>query len=624
MKLQGELDQAEDATQLSSKLYPAFDELSLDLLSKDAAGGHSGGAMNSREPVNVLLVDDQPAKLLSYETILSSLGENLIRANSGKEALEHLLKRDIAVVLVDVCMPELDGFELAAMIRNHPRFQRTAIILVSSILVEDVDRLKGYDYGAVDYISVPIVPGLLRAKVAVFADLYRKTDALERLNLELERRVAERTAEIESARREAERANQLKDEFLAILSHELRTPLNAITGWAHMLLNGGLDPKTQLKALETINRNALLEARLISDLLDVSRIVSGRLRLDLKPVDLSSVVQAAIDSVRPQAEAKQIDFDLAKQELEPVAGDSARLQQVVSNLLANAIKFTPANGHVHVRVEQVGDQAELVIQDDGPGIPPDFLPHIFERFRQGDTSTTRVHQGLGLGLTIVRRLAEMHGGSVQAMNREDGPGAIFKVILPSVSSSARIANEPGESPAPLTKAAAAPPPETSLKGVRTLVVDDEPDAREVIAALLEQCGAEVLVSDSVPQALAVFERERPQVVVADIEMPEEDGYSLIRKIRSLPSARGGQTPAIALTAHASPSDRIRLLEAGFEVHVPKPVQPAELIAILVRTVENYEGKQDDDPTEAEAGSTDRPAEHNLRASRRERGRRGKK
>jgi signal transduction histidine kinase len=585
MKLEAELDRAEEMTQFNSQLDPAFDRFFLDLLSKDSVGGYAQGTKNSKDPVNVLLVDDQPAKLLSYETILSSLGENLIRANSGREALEHLLKRPIAVVLVDVCMPELDGFELAAMIRSHPRFQKTAIILVSSILVEDVDRLKGYDYGAVDYISVPIVPGLLRAKVAVFADLYRKTVALERLNQELEVRVAERTAEIESARREAERANQLKDEFLAILSHELRTPLNAITGWAHMLLNGGLDPKTQVKALETINRNALLEARIISDLLDVSRIVSGRLRLDLKPLDLSSVVQAAIDAVRPQAEAKPIHLvDMPLEEVPPVAGDSARLQQIVSNLLTNAIKFTPANGHVQVRLDQVDGQAEITVQDDGPGIPPEFLPHIFERFRQGDTSTTRMHQGLGLGLTIVRRLVEMHGGTVHAMNREDGLGAVFSVNLPLAGSSPQAGSEPEKPSTTLARSAASLPLATSLKGVRTLIVDDEPDAREVVAAVLEQCGAEVLVSESVQQALAVFERDRPQLVVADIEMPGEDGYSLIRKIRSLPSSRGGQTPAVALTAHASTSDRIRLLDAGFEVHVPKPVQPTELIASLVRVI----------------------------------------
>ncbi|HTV54626.1 MAG TPA: response regulator [Terriglobia bacterium] len=603
MKLEADLDQADEIAQLSPKLYPALDELSLGLLSKDSAGGGSEEAKNPRDPVNVLLVDDQPAKLLSYETILSSLGENLIRANSGKEALEHLLKGPIAVVLVDVCMPELDGFELAAMIRSHPRFQRTAIILVSSILVEDVDRLKGYDYGAVDYISVPIVPGLLRAKVAVFADLYRKTEALERLNRELELRVAERTAEIESARREAERANQLKDEFLAILSHELRTPLNAITGWAHMLLSGGLDSNTQVKAFETINRNALLQARLISDLLDVSRIVSGKLRLDPKPVTLSSVVQAALDAVRPQATVKPIYLDVTLSDVPPMIGDSARLQQIVSNLLANAIKFTPANGHVHVRLEQSGGNAEIIVQDDGPGIPPELLPHIFDRFRQGDTSTTRIHQGLGLGLTIVRRLVEMHGGTVQAMNREDRAGAVFSILLPVPGPSAATATEAGKSAATLAQPAAPLAPATALKGVRALIVDDEPDAREVVAALLEQCGAEVWVSDSVEQALVVFEREQPQVVVADIEMPGEDGYSLIRKIRNMPSSGNSQTPVIALTAHASTSDRIRLLDAGFDFHIPKPVQPAGLIASLVRVIGSGEENPSDTRT-GHAGSTE--------------------
>jgi signal transduction histidine kinase len=590
MKLDAVLDQAEETSQFNSKLYPAFDELSLDLLSKDSADGQSGGTTNSKDPVNVLLVDDQAAKLLSYETILSSLGENLIRANSGKEALEHLLKRPIAVVLVDVCMPELDGFELAAMIRSHPRFQRTAIILVSSILVEDVDRLKGYDSGAVDYISVPIVPGLLRAKVAVFADLYRKTEAIERLNQDLELRVIERTAEIEAARHEAERANQLKDEFLAILSHELRTPLNAITGWAHMLLNGGLDPDAQVKAAETINRNALLQARLISDLLDVSRIVSGRLRLDLKPVKLSLVLQAVIDAIRPEAAAKNIHLETELVDLDPVAGDSARLQQVVSNLLANAVKFTPVNGHVLIRLAQADKRAELFIQDNGPGISPEFLPHIFERFRQGDSSTTRIHQGLGLGLTIVRRLVEMHGGSVQAMNREDGPGAIFKIVLPFSALSATALSDPVPSPAPSPERSVPAHAAASLKDKRVLVVDDEPDAREVVAALLERSGAQVLAAGSASQALVVFERERPHLVVADIEMPGEDGYSMIRNIRNLAPARGGQTPAVALTAHASASDRIRLLEAGFQRHVPKPVQPAELIAILAALAANDEGQ----------------------------------
>jgi signal transduction histidine kinase len=379
----------------------------------------------SKRPVNILLVDDQPGKLLSYEAILAGLGENLVKVSSGKEALEYLLRKDTAVVLIDVCMPDLDGFELASMIRNHPRFHKTSIILVSGVMVEDVHRLKGYDSGAVDYVSVPIVPEILRAKVAVFAELFRKSEDLQLLNQELERRVAERTAEIEAllksteeARREAEKANQLKDEFLAILSHELRTPLNAITGWAHMLSTGGLDAATQVKAVETINRNALLQARLIADLLDVSRIVSGRLRLELKPLDLPSVIQGAVDAVRPAAEAKNIQLEAAvASDVGTMVGDPARLQQVVSNLLSNAVKFTPARGRVQVRLERVGSHVELTVQDDGPGIRPDILPYIFERFRQGDSSSTRAHKGLGLGLAIARHLVEMHGGTIQARNR---------------------------------------------------------------------------------------------------------------------------------------------------------------------------------------------------------------
>jgi signal transduction histidine kinase len=691
--------------------------------------------MKTTSPVNILLVDDQPAKLLSYETILADLGENLIRANSGKEALEHLLKNDIAVVLVDVCMPAMDGFELASLIRSHPRFEKTAIILVSGVLVEDVDRLKGYDSGAVDYISVPIVPEILRAKVAIFVDLYRKTEELKRLNQELEQRVAERTAAIEAsaarlrqseerlrlvlaaasiqgwtwdirrnefswvgppgeservvqsfgeflslvhpsdrgtvqaafrralggeaeysaefrtehgeedqwwlgrgtlildsagqpfsmagininitarkraederarllkntdeARQEAERANRLKDEFMALLSHELRTPLNAITGWAHMLRDGGLDPEAQAKAVETINRNALLQARLISDLLDVSRIVSGKLRLDLRAVKLPSVIEAALDGVRPAAEAKNIQLDATvASDLEPIAGDPARLQQVVSNLLSNAIKFTPANGHVQIRLEKPGAQVELTVQDDGPGIRPDFLPYIFERFRQADSSTTRAHQGLGLGLAIVRHLVEMHGGSVRAGNRGDGPGATFTVALPVSTALVEALSSRGKGPVASAQAGTLEPSRSLLRGARILVVDDEADAREVVARILEQCGAELMVAASAGEALRVLEREQPDVLVADIEMPGEDGYGLIRKIRALPSGRGGQMPAVALTAYASSSDRQKLLDAGFNQHLAKPVQPPELVSAVATLARlNEERRQEAVPLE---------------------------
>jgi signal transduction histidine kinase len=553
--------------------------------------------MQSRQPVNILLVDDQPGKLMTYEAILQGLQENLIKANSGKEALDHLLRTDVAVVLVDVCMPELDGFELASLIRSHPRYKKTAIILVSGVLVDDVDRLKGYDSGAVDYISVPVVPELLRAKVSVFADLFRKTGELEQLNQELERRVKERTAEIslllkntEEARRESERANRLKDEFLATLSHELRAPLNAITGWAHMLRYGKLDAETQIKAVEAIDRNAVLQAQLVSDLLDVSRVVSGKLRLELKPLDVVTVVQAALDMIRPAAEAKgiQIDAELMRG-CGLVSGDQARLQQVVSNLLSNAVKFTPAHGQVEVRLEDVGSRLELTVKDNGPGIRPDFLPYIFERFRQGDSSSTRSHQGLGLGLAIVRHLVEMHGGQVEAGNRGDNSGAVFKVSLPTLTRTSATET-------PVTRGA--PPlsletpthlhPEVSLESVRVLVVEDEADSREVVAMVLERAGAEVRVAASASEALSILERELPDVLVADIEMPGEDGYSLVQKIRSLPADSGGETPAVALTAHAGALDRAKLLEAGFDRHVPKPVRPPDLIAVIAQLADPSE------------------------------------
>jgi signal transduction histidine kinase len=555
---------------------------------------------DTKLPVNILLVDDQPAKLLSYETILAGLGEHLIRANSGREALEHLLKTDIAVVLVDVCMPELDGFELATMIRHHPRFQKTAIILVSGVLVEDVDRLKGYDSGAVDYVSVPIVPEILRAKVSVFAELFRKTQLLQELNRELEGRVAERTSEIEAllkhaqeAREEAEAANRLKDEFLATLSHELRTPLNAITGWAHMLRVGGLDEAAQLKAVETINRNAQLQAKIISDILDVSRIITGKLRVSLEPVDLGSVIQAALDTVRPAAEAKGIHIAVSLDgTCGAISGDPARLQQVIWNLLSNAIKFTPNDGHVSVELRSAESQIEIVVQDDGPGIRPEFLPFIFERFRQADSSSTRPQQGLGLGLAIVRHLLEMHGGSVTARNRSDRSGALFTLLLPRRAPSADGSVDSVTASRSIAESGLWLDSAPSLKGVRLLVVDDEADGREVVAVVFERCGAEVRVAASAAEAFALLEREPPDVLVADIEMPVENGYSLLRRVRALPSERGGHTPAVALTAYAGVQDRMKAHEAGFQAHVAKPVQPAELatvVASLARLVPRRAG-----------------------------------
>jgi signal transduction histidine kinase len=547
-----------------------------------------------KRPVNILMVDDQPAKLLSYETILSELGENLIRANSGKEALEHLLSKEIAVVLVDVVMPELDGFELASMIRNHPRFQRTSIILVSGVMVEDADRLKGYGSGAMDYVSVPIIPEILRAKVRVFADLYRKTDELERLNRDLEARVAERTSEIEAAlkrvelaRQEAETANRMKDEFLATLSHELRTPLNAITGWAYILLAGKLSEEERVKAIETIRRNALLQSKLISDLLDVSRIITGKLQLNWSEVDLSAVIDAAVESLRPIAAAKsvRIDTDLSGYEPRSFFGDAARLQQVLGNLLANAIKFGPVGGRVQLAMTSRKGGVEITVQDEGPGIKPETLPYIFDRFRQGDSSSTRAHHGLGLGLAITRHLLDLHDGTVQAANRTDRSGSIFTIVLPAREQQSESPEESAPEHAMAEQAArvAARP---SLSGMRILVVDDDPDGREVLSVMLQRCGAEILLASSAAEAFEMLKRERPDVMLVDIEMPGEDGYSLILRVRALSPEEGALVPAAAVTAYASAQDRAKALSAGFQLHLSKPVDITDLpraVGSLART-----------------------------------------
>ena len=393
-----------------------------------------------------------------------------------------------------------------------------------------------------------------------------------------ETRLGDLLAREQAARHEAEQVNRVKDEFLATLSHELRTPLNAIVGWTHVLRAGGLDAPATARAIETIGRNANLQAQLISDILDVSRIIAGKLRLELRAVDLADVVGEALETVKPAATAKGIKLEAI---LDPhavgVTGDPNRLQQVAWNLLSNAIKFTPREGRVQVRLESSNSTVILTVEDNGPGIDAGFLPHVFERFRQADASSTRPHGGLGLGLAIVRHLVELHGGTVEANNRGDGHGAVFQVSLPRRS--VRPAPTPEASPTPVadpTWMDKAP----SLAGTRVLVVDDDADARGLIQFVLEQCGAGVRTAASAVDGLDVLAEWRPHVLLADVEMPGEDGYSLIAKVRALPPETGGATPAAALTGYAAAQDRIRALQAGFQLHVAKPVQPAELATVV--------------------------------------------
>lgn len=420
--------------------------------------------------------------------------------------------------------------------------------------------------------SAPYSDGDARFVEALAA---RASLALENARLvEMAQRDAD---EARRARAAAEAAGRVKDEFLATLSHELRTPLNAILGWAHMLRDSTLPPDRQRTAVETIVRNAQSQEQLIADILDVQRIMTGKVRLNLRTADLAQVVRAAAETVQPTADAKGVRLQLLLDlDVPPVAGDPERLQQVVWNLLSNAIKFAPSQGRVQVHLTATDEECVLVVEDNGPGIAPDFMPHMFERFRQADSSTTRAHRGLGLGLAIVRSLVEMHGGSVSAANAgtAGATGAVFTIRLPRHSQIPEVETlNTDDSAAWLARV-------PRLDGLHVLVVEDDRDARDLVVAVLEGCGVDVAAAASVAEGMTRFAARTPDVVVSDIEMPGEDGFSLIRQIRARPAEQGGEVPVAALTAYASPADRMKVLGAGFNMHVAKPVQPAELAVVV--------------------------------------------
>ncbi len=847
--------------------------------------------------VSILLVDDRPDKLMALEAVLADLGQNLVKVTSGKDALKSVLRQDFAVILLDVNMPGMDGFETAALIRQRKKSEKTPIIFFTALSDTETHVTRGYSLGAVDYIRVPVEPDILRAKVAAFVDLYKKTEqvkrqaelmrqlqerahrtqlaeatdrleaetkrnrfftlaidmlaiggfdgyfkqlnpswektlgftdeelkshpliefvhledrasteeqlhklqtgasiayfenryrtkaggwrwlgwtaapfaeeglvyifardlterkvaeeerlhlireqsaraaaeaaerraafladagislsssldyhttlarlvrlavpfmadwcmldvrdedgsvrrvevahadaskeelarrlmaftpdpegddpqarvmrsrepflapecneqmlagvaaeasarqalrtgavcsmmviplvargrplgaltfigtdssrAYRRLDLELAEELGRRAAlaadnawlyrSSQEARRAAERANRAKDEFLATLSHELRTPLTPILGWTVMLRSATLDQAGMLRGLEVIERNVRAQTQLIEDLLDVSRIVTGKLRVEVRPIELVPVVEAGLDAARPSAEAKEIHLEV---QFEPipskVLGDPDRLQQVVWNLASNAVKFTPKGGRVEVRLSRVDSQVELSVKDNGKGISAEFLPYVFDRFRQADSTSTRKYGGLGLGLAIVRHLVELHGGTVHAESAGPDRGATFRVRLPLMegraepAAAARHGAEGGNASS------------VRLDGVKVMVVDDELDMREFLSVSLRQFGADVTALASAGEAVAALEREKPDVLVSDIAMPGEDGYALIKKVRALGPERGGQVPAAALTGFAAGDDTTRVLSAGYQVHLPKPVEPSRLAQVV--------------------------------------------
>jgi signal transduction histidine kinase len=531
------------------------------------------------DKVNILLVDDEPGKLLSYEVMLSSLGENLIKADSARRALECILTHEIAVVLVDVVMPDMDGFELATLIHQHPRYQKTALIFVSAVQIGDLDYLRGYECGAVDYVSVPVIPEILRARVSVFVDLYRKTRELERLNQELEQRVAERTRELEATAARLREADRRKDEFLAMLAHELRNPLAPIRNAITLLKQMGPPVSTVTAAdwpriqrvREVIDRQTGHMAHLLDDLLDVSRITRGKIELRRERLDLMALLTNAVEDFREELERAGLTLAL-ELPLAPVwtEGDVTRLAQVVGNLLSNAAKFTPAGGRVMMSLaaDEVAREAVLTISDTGMGIEPEMVPRVFETFAQADRSLDRSRGGLGLGLALVKGMVDLHRGRVNVESPGPEQGSVFTVRLPLA------AGVPVASAAPSASLVLA----GQCRARRILLIEDSPDMAATLRDLLDLMGYTVEVAYSGVEGIARACQFQPELVVCDIGLPGMDGYEVARALRRDPATAG--VHLIALSGYAQEEDLQRSREAGFDRHLKKPVEITELDRVL--------------------------------------------
>jgi signal transduction histidine kinase len=556
--------------------------------------------------VNILLVDDQPARLMTYQAVLADLGQNLVLAYSGREALEKLMREDFALVLLDVSMPDMDGFEAAQLIHEHPRFERIPIIFVTGVHVSELDRLKGYKAGAVDYVSIPVVPEILRSKVAVLVELYCKrrelselnrhlaeTNAqlaeantalqaeknrelqalnaalqhinadLERANLKLQSEVAERTR-AEEALKDADRQ---KDEFLAMLAHELRNPLAPIRNAVSLMRMKSFSDPQLLMSRDVIDRQLSQLTRLVDDLLDVSRITRGKINLNPEAIALGELISRACETAEPLIQERGHVFrtEIADRTVR-VHGDSLRLTQAIGNVLSNAAKYTGRGGRITLNAQQQGAQVEIRVRDNGIGIAPEKLAHIFDLFTQCQ-SPGDYQIGLGIGLAIVRRLIEMHGGTVSASSDGTGQGSEFVIRLPVLAA----AGEAHEPPAPAEEALAP-------GARRILVADDNVDSLESLATLLSLSGHEVYRALDGTLALAAAERYLPDVVLLDIGMPELSGYDVARQIRATPWGKG--LVLVALTGWGQESDRRRSHEAGFNSHLVKPVDLEQLNRLL--------------------------------------------
>ena len=578
-------------------------------------------ATEVEDKVSILLVDDQPQRLVAYRAILGDLGLDLICARSGREALEFLMDCEFAVVLLDVSMPDMDGFEAAKLIHEHPRFERTPIIFVTGVHLDDLDRLKGYSLGAVDYVSVPIVPEILRSKVSVLVELYLKRKELQRANVRLsEANIAlqeEKTRELEVVNRSLQHANselaaanrslqseiaertrveqalkeadRHKDEFLAMLAHELRNPLAPIHNAIELMRLKPLEDPQLTWAQDVIARQLTYLTRLVDDLLDVSRITRGKINLARQVVELEGLISRAVETVHPlfDEHRHQLTLELPAPGVH-VFGDPTRLTQAIANVLGNAAKYTDAGGQISLTSVVHDGHVEIRIRDNGIGIRPELLPHVFELFTQIERQDGRAQAGLGIGLALVQRLVQMHQGEVTAISEGPGKGSEFVIRLPRLLSETEQVAAPPRQPIP------DPPSGPAVAGVvaplvsastarlarRILIADDNNDALESLATLLQLSGHEVFTATNGGTALQSAERNRPEVALLDIGMPMLDGYEVAKRIRAQPW--GQRITLVALTGWGQDSDRRRSREAGFDSHLVKPLDLETLTDLLAR------------------------------------------
>jgi len=519
-------------------------------------------------PIDILLVDDEARNLDALEAILESPGYRLLRAQDADRALRLLLENDVAAIVLDIKMPQVNGFELAQMIKNTRRFRETPIVFLTAHLIDDQHMIAGYDAGAVDYLTKPVNSQILKHKIAVFAELFRKTRELAELNEKLEERVKERTLELERSEAALRAAAQQKDEFLAILAHELRNPLGPLRSGLDLLLRRKDGEPVIARTLGTMNRQLHHMVRLIDDLLDISRVSRGLLELKKAPVDLGEVVAATVESLRPMFEQHHQQLTLENAGAIEALADSTRVAQIVTNLLTNASKFTPENGRITIGLEREGDRALIRVADSGAGIPPDQIDLIFGMFARVKRGDGDGPMGLGIGLALARRLAEMHGGTLTVASLGDNAGSTFTLALPA-SRSAPVAIAPVQEPKELVGA---------TNGLRIVIIEDNEDVAESLKDLLEDTGHTVWAALSGSDGINLVQEVRPNVVLCDLGLPHMGGVEICRRIRAL--SIGRPPLMVAITGWGREEDHRRTREAGFDHHLVKPVAVDSLDKVL--------------------------------------------